>query len=356
MKTADKYSYKAVMRLIGICLFFFFSCKDQLPKKQVENAFYFWKSVFEIPSSEQALMDSLHVKTLYVKYFDVDWDDDLYMPVPKASLRVSERYNGKQRIVPCVFITNECIQRLDSLQVEQLAGNIMKLVKQINESLEIKIPELQLDCDWTAKTTKVYFTLLESIRAKMKADTSTTSAKLSCTIRLYQVKYLQKTGVPPVDRGMLMAYNMGNLRDPKTYNSILEANELRKYISYLSDYPLDLDVALPIFEWIVLFRNNNFNGLIQKLPENIFSDKGFKKIKDNRYQVIRDTTVIGYNLTAGDILRLERSETSEILDAAKDIRKRLQTSHLTLSLFHLDSLTLRKYKVHELQSLFRSLN
>ena len=49
---------------------------------------------------------------------------------------------------------------------------------------------------------------------------------MSATIRLHQVKYRADTGVPPVDRGMLMAYNLLPPDQAGERSSILDNREL----------------------------------------------------------------------------------------------------------------------------------
>ena len=79
---------------------------------------------------------------------------------------------------------------------------------------------------------------------------------LSATIRLHQVKYYKQAGIPPVDRGMLMFYNMGKLNALTAENSIYNSNDAAGYIETVDDYPLKLDLALPAFSWAVHFRNS----------------------------------------------------------------------------------------------------
>ena len=152
-----------------------------------------------------------------------------------------------------------------------------------------------------------------------------------------------------------MCYNMGNLKDPATKNSILETTELKKYIGNLSSYPLPLDIALPLFDWKVLYRNNFYKGLIQNLPDEAFS-KSFSKKNDNNYQVLKDTLLQGYDLRKGDIIRNEQSDISEILAASKLINNQLKNTRLRVSLYHLDSLILSKYTNHELESIYNGLH
>jgi hypothetical protein len=335
----------------------FFSCQTKTNPRQIEPSFYYWKSVLQLTNFELQKMDSLKVKTIYLKFFDVEWNKATGKPLPVAKLQTASypqgpvgKLQGGFTIIPTVFITNECIQKVDSSQVKQLAHNIYSLILEIKQSNGFdSIPEIQIDCDWTEATKDKYFLLLKNFKLRSP------NSKLSSTIRLHQIKYLSKTGVPPVDRGLLMCYNMGNLKDPATKNSILETEELKKYIGNLSTYPLPLDVAFPLFNWKVLYRNKFYLGLIQGLPDKSFSDHCFTK-KGNLYQVIKDTLLMGYELRKGDMIRDEQSHINEVLAAAVEIARHLKNTPLRVSLYHLDSVILTKYSTHELESVYNSLH
>ena len=343
--------YRYCCLWLPLLLISFFSCNEKIQERQIERSFYYWKSVLNLTNFEKQKLDSLKVKTIYLKFFDVDWDEITKAPVPVAKLQAArEELQGGITIIPVVFITNECIQKIDSSQIEKLAENIDKLIFEIRNANGFdSIPEIQIDCDWTAATKEKYFLLLNNIKHK------TQNTKLSCTIRLHQVKYVAKTGVPPVDRGLLMCYNMGNLKDPATKNSILETEELKKYISNLTNYPLLLDVAFPLFDWKVLYRNNFYTGLIQNLPENVFRNS-FSTKTENRYRILKDTLLEGYELRKGDMIRDEQSDINEVLAAASEISKHLKNTQARVSLYHLDSVILSKYTTHELESIYNSLH
>jgi hypothetical protein len=271
--------------------------------------------------------------------------------LPVAKLQASrDQLQGGFTIIPVVFITNECIQRIDTSQVKQLAENIYNLILEIKQANGFdSIPEIQIDCDWTEATKEKYFLLLNNLKPQ------STNQKLSATIRLHQIKFLSKTGVPPVDRGLLMCYNMGNLKNPATNNSILETEEIKKYTGNLSRYPLPLDVAFPLFNWKVLYHNNIYSGLIQGLPDAVFSNSFCSK-SGNRYQVLKDTLLQGYDLKKGDMLRDEQSDIKEVLASAAEISRHLKNTPLRVSLYHLDSVILSKYSTHELESIYNSLH
>lgn len=334
-----------------LILCFFASCNVKKEARKITPAFYYWKSTLNLTSFEKQKLDSLNVKTIYLKFFDVDWDEAAGKPVPVAKLQGSKSALPNDiAVIPVVFITNSCIQKIDSSRTDNLAENIYSLLQDIRRANGFdSIPEIQIDCDWTEASKDNYFRLLKHL--KLLAA----NYKLSATIRLHQVKFLTKTGIPPVDRGLLMCYNMGNLKNPATNNSILETGELKKYTGNLSGYPLPLDVAFPLFNWKVLYRNNTYKGLIENLPDEAFSSSCCSK-SGNRYQVLKDTVLQGYELRKGDMIRDEQSDIKEVLMAAALTGSQLKNTPLRVSLYHLDSVILSKYPTHELESIYNSLH
>jgi hypothetical protein len=349
----NKYKYKVykaqVLLLLTLAVIVSLSCNNENKTRQIETAFYYWKSDFRLSGFEKLRLDSLHAATLYIKFFDVDWDDVSNQPVPKAKVSFKDSSYKGFAIIPTIFITNECIQKIDSTQVIPLAEKTTALIRQIISANTFKsIAEIQFDCDWTASTRSKYFLFLHAIK-KLQPG-----IPVSATIRLHQIKYSGKTGIPPVDRGLLMCYNMGNLKNPATKNSILETTELQKYTGTLSSYPLPLDIGLPLFSWQVLFRNNNYVGLIENLPDSILQSGLFEK-KGNQYHLLQDSFEAGYALQKDDILRDEQSDFKEILRIAEIISSKLKNTPCRVSFYHLDSVILKKYSLHELETVVNSL-
>lgn len=326
------------------------ACNNQPKERSVERAFYYWKSAFNINDSETVILNQLQVKTLYVKLFDVDWDGNAGKPVPVAKL-TSNGYQlpADMKVISTVFITNECMQHLDSAGAVQLAGDISLLIKNIStlQHFPQTPPEIQIDCDWTMGTRPQYFVLLKTIK-------QLNPVSLSATIRLHQVKFISSSGIPPVDKGLLMCYNMGNLKNPATKNSIIDATELNRYIGSLGSYPLPLDVAFPLFNWRVLFRDNQYAGLVKDLPDSLL-DNSFTTKSSNSCQFLKDTLLKGYSFKKGDMLRDEQSSFTNISDAAAAINQRLKNTHLRVVLYHLDAVLLSKYSAHELEAIYNSL-
>lgn len=336
----------ATLLLVPVILIFF-SCHSR-PK--AEHAFYYWKTTFAPTAAEKQALKTHDIGKLYVRYFDVTWDRSTQKPIPTAIIRIKDT-SVPRTIIPVVFITNETLLKADSGTISKLASNIPDLILQFNRQNQLGAPkEIQLDCDWTAGTRDRYFQLLAGIREWLRAHDQ--APVLSATIRLYQCKYHGKTGIPPVDKGLLMCYNMGNLKAPTANNSILDPEELKKYTGGLGTYPLPLDLALPIFDWKVLYRDNRYAGLVEGLPTPALSASPAISIKDNRYTFRQELDIGGYSFRQGDQLRDEQSDYDAIIEAAAAVSRRLKNKPSTIILYHLDSANLSKYSFNELETIF----
>lgn len=348
-----KYKFKfcnsAVLALYFLSFIILLSCHGNRPERKIDRAFYYWKSVFRLDATEVKKLKRLQVNTLYVKFFDVDWDPVSQTPVPVAPLRApSIQPLPGIEMIPVIFITNACMEKLDTSKVHSLAEKMVQLLQSINhQTFNANFLEIQLDCDWTPKTKETYFSLINALR-------KVSGAPLSATIRLHQVKYVSGAGIPPVDRGLLMCYNMGNLREASTRNSIIDAGEFKKYTSRLGDYTLPLDIALPLFNWKVLFRHNEYKGLLREFPDSLLKGP-FVQQEDNRYRLLKDTFLFGYRFFKDDIIRMEESHYETIMEVAAELNTRLRNSTPRLSLYHWDSLLLSKYSDHELEAFYNSL-
>lgn len=330
-------------------------CRQVPSGSQVARSFYYWKSALVLKQPELDALRLLRINRLYIRFFDVGWNAASRQPMPLAvtSFPHHNVLPDTSAIIPTIFITKECIANMDSTQVMQTAQLMMRLTDtMIAVNRLANIPEVQIDCDWTAATRQRYFALLAAIRQL----TARSNRKLSATIRLYQCKYAGKAGVPPVDRGLLMCYNMGNLRNPEVKNSILDLAELKQYTSALPLYPLPLDIALPLFGWKVLFRNNRYAGLISTLPAALLTGNPLIRQSGNRYTFSGDVFIDRYVFKAGDVLRDEQISIEALTGAARLLGRKLKTAHFTVALYHLDSLTLSKFPVHDLEAVYNYFN
>ena len=339
------------------------SCKEQEQKHIATRGFYYWKTRLQFSDKEAQALRQLQIKNLYIKFFDVGFNNSNkeVHPIGKIQMSAAAVQTLNQlsvSVIPVIFITNETLLNLQPEQMEPLATRILQLLNEMQVKNRLPVfTEFQIDCDWTQSSKVNYFQLLQSIKKKMYAFNFLfrKDANLSATIRLHQIKYRTKTGTPPADRGMLMCYNMGNLKRVTTNNSILDLQELNSYLKSADRYPMALDIALPLFDWSVAFRSNQYRGILYNVTSHQLPVSG--KWISNQYLFSGDTTIEGIEFKQGDRIRIEKSEHKEILQAISLINKqRITSDSFSLSLFHLDESILNKHPLYELETYYRSLH
>ena len=201
------------------------------------NAVYYWRTDLRLDSTERAFLKQYHIKKVYCRYFDVVMSDSLG-PMPNATIKFSDTMPIGVEIIPTVFIVENCMHQ----KPNGLARKIVDRILQMNETNDIKgVREIQIDCDYTARSRMFYYQFLEELRLVL----STVNYKLSTTIRLHQLSMK----VPPVDYGVLMLYNTGHPMKFMERNPILDIRDVAPYLRYLEDYDLPLAAAYPVFLW-----------------------------------------------------------------------------------------------------------
>lgn len=326
----------------GLTLFAAYACRHNA--NEPRPAFYHWQTRLSLGREERDLLSEMKISRLYVRFFDVDWDESYGGPAPLAELKIDTAGLNGMEIVPCIFITNRCMEKLPAEGTSELAQRIW----QKTETLALQYPglqfsEFQSDCDWTAGTRERYFSLLKELHKILRAK----NIALSATVRLHQFSSPETTGVPPADRGMLMCYNTGDLEDWAEENSILRAEEADLYFKNAPRYPLPLDGVLPVFSWGVLFRNDRMIRLIHDLqPEQLADTTRFVPVAPHRYEVVKSTWLEGHYLYAGDRLRMETPDSEDIRQCARRLKQAMQRSsgQSVLAFYHLDAGAVRNFK------------
>ena len=331
--------------LPSLLLFLVFACNQPTEIKVITPAFYYWKSEFRLNKTEQKILQDNHIKKLYIKFFDIDLQNN--QPVAKASLRFLSKPDTGINIVPTVFITNKTILALhQTTEVDTLAKKLLDKINNLANSLSYN--EIQIDCDWTPNSRKRYFDLLTKLKKQLPS-----SKTLSATIRLHQVKFPAITGVPPVDRGMLMCYNMADWKNINTKNSIFDPKVLAQYIEHLDQYDLPLDVVFPSFRWTIFYRNGRFLKFTNNLDAKALDSYTFlEKTSQNRFECRQDTFALGMSLRKGDLLRTEQVLMEDLLTEKEHILSKISNQKLTFTLFHLDSTSLAPYSHAAIQKIF----
>jgi len=342
--------------LIKYCLVIFiiiysFSCFNSRSKR-VTAAVYHWQTIFDLSLEELNWLKENEIKKIYLRVFDIDRNPVSKQPEPVGDVRIITSNLKDIEIIPAVFITNLTIKELPDSLIQQLASNIVKKVKSKEAVFKnTSFSEIQIDCDWTENTSDKYFRLLKDIRKIWDGKI------LSATIRLHQVKYYKKTGIPPVDKGMLMFYNIGRVENLQTINSIYEKGFAEQYMYNFDKYPLPLDVVLPAFSWGVVFRNKRFFTLLNEPQIDFFSQpEKLKKITDNQYICLDDINYNGVNLRKNDLIRLEIIDPAVTKSAAMLAAKNIKYNTITTALYHLNNGMIRRYESKEINSIINCFN
>ncbi|MBA4850735.1 hypothetical protein [Emticicia sp. BO119] len=322
------------------------ACGSDTPPKDITRAFYYWKSTFQLSPQERQTLDTCHVNKLYIKAFDIDWNFADNTPTLKAPIMFRDTVPVNLALVPVVFITNQTLKQISYTYLDDFADFIHGQLENIWQNRPYT--EIQFDCDWTISTRTKYFKFLDLYRKYCKGKT------LSATIRLHQIKFAHKTGIPPVDRGMLMFYNMSDWKKPRIKNSIYDLDAASQYTATLSKYPLALDIVFPLFRWAIFYRDNRFMTVINKLDSETLNQQKFLKKEGNKYYVLEDAQAFGISLRKGDMIRAEAVEYEELLKGSRALSRQISTQKLTFAFYDLDPKTISKYSHEQLHQIFLS--
>jgi hypothetical protein len=302
--------------------------------------FYYWKTNVSIGEVEQDYFKSLHSKKLYMRFFDVDKKGAAILPVAKILPFDAKRLDAEY--VPVVFITNRTFTGLPKEQIQTLAKNITQLIEEICNKNEIpEINEIQIDCDWTESTKYAYFHFLKELK--------TVSLKcITCTIRLHQIKFKEKTGIPPVAKGYLMCYATSDPKEINGKNSILDMPLLKNYTAEIKNYPLDFDVALPLFSWAVVTNHLGQIKLLNNVNQNNLDTTFLRPLTAGSYEVTDDFFFQGFYLNKGFTVRLESISPALLREAKAYLNDKIKKEY-GIVYYHLEAPFLQQYTIQDLQ-------
>ena len=317
-------------------------------RTHIDRSIYYWKTVFTTSNIDNRLKET-DCRHLYLHCFDVVWNKEERKALPVAKVHFAQDIDSSLMITPVVFITQDVVRNIEEQDIYSLAENIDGLLSQTFAGKVFRSNEVQIDCDWTATSRETYFKLLKAVKEKNFFQ----GKKLSCTIRLHQVKYFMSSGIPPVDKGLVMCYNIGNLKKPGDHNSILDPALAKNYLKNIGSYPLKLDIALPLFSWCIQFSKDGFKGILRDVtPEAVRQSSPFYEMGKNRFECNADTIWHGYHFQKDDIVRIEEPSFDDILTVANFTGKHIKNDSLSVVLFHADSLTLSKYPNDEIEAIY----
>ena len=337
-----KKSVFIYLTLFALCLSLCQSCQH---KSQSDgNAIYYWRTTFRLDDYEQEFLKTHNVTKMYVRFFDVDQSNDYDgIPVPTGTLLFVDSLPQGVEIVPTVFITPSAIA-----EYPKFKDKLFQRISAMAEVNGVKFNEIQIDCDWTQDESDAYFDFMTEFRKLLKEK----GIKLSTTIRFSQLA----GRVPDADYGVLMCYNTGDFKDWEEDNSILDIDDVKPYMGALKKFKLPLAVAYPTFSWNLVFDSDEyFNEILYNEPD--FSDaKKFKKIDDNRYEIVHEKQRDYDDYTPyywDAYIRHEMPTAKEVLEVKELVEKNISDFNSQTILYHLDSENLSNYSKNDVEKIYR---
>lgn len=292
---------------------------------------YYWKMKMEDESQNPFLSK---LDQMYIKLYDVKWRQTGAYPASKQMNLPKLDSIFQKPIIPVVYITNEVFLKSDSIQVMELVQNLGLGLKDY-QSMTDAWAEIQIDCDWTESSKSRYFQFLSAFRKAFPKQ------KISVTLRLYPFKYATKMGIPPVDKAMLMAYNVGQIQRWGTNNSILEYAEAKKYLTH-SKYPLPLDLALPTFGWYVWFSHGKMKGIVYE-EEFKHLEANCRSKGNNRFYLLEDIETDKSLFQKGDEFRMEFPSEKDIKSTYNRVME-LYPEVNRIVFFHYNTSNIQRYE------------
>lgn len=329
------------------------SCQDKTSNySPAENGIYYWRTSFSLNERERNFLKKHYIKKMYVHFFDVQNDWKANNIVPEATIKFNDSVPRGIAVVPTIYITHSAMEAMQ-LREDEYAEKMLRRVNAMCKKNNISFNELQLDCDWTKSTQKHFYRLCEAMKSRLDSTQC-----LSSTIRLHQLTQTP----PPVDKGVLMVYNTGNLMEMTTDNSIFSYKDIEPYLrdDRLSKYSLPIDVAYPVYGWSLIYNlggdgEYHFNRIMQRSDFSSYPE--IKQIKENVYEA---TTTINFsqdedswdNVYKGGRIRVERPTAKEIMKVKTLIDDKLKGKPHNNILYHLDEQQLSHYSDNEISKIY----
>lgn len=321
------------MKIIRFFFLFAFliSCQNS---KNHDYTFYYWRTHLFLNPVEKTVLQKATSPYIYTRFFDIEKVDGKFQPV--AVITKDQTFETDKEIVPVVFIKNDVFYDITSNEINFLAENVNSLIKKKQTEFGIKISkEIQIDCDWTAGTRKEYFEFLQRLKDFSKKE-------ITCTLRLHQVKNSKLSGIPPVEKVYLMCYSTSSPLENSDRNSILDLPTLKNYLKNVDLYPLDMDIALPIYSWGIVTNHVGKHKLINALSTEDLKNANFRKISDNEVEIMKDGFYFGNFLNKGFTIKVEEISEDQLTETKNFLNKKL--TNYAIVYYQLDHRFLDKHQ------------
>lgn len=320
------------------------------PDPVVIPSVFRWRNSAWLEGAEEEVIHQTGVQRVYLKLLDIDWNlahgahpvSSVHVPYQWRTGFGSDGYwTNRVELVPSIYITNSTFLKINDTEVEELARNLLRKLRMECPPL---IHGVMLDCDWSAKTKAKFFRLARIMNDSLEVP-------LTATIRLHQYAQPSRTGVPPVDRGMLMPYNVGRIMEPGSVNSIFDRATAEPYFKTRQPYPLPLDIGLPAFSWGVQFRKGAFLGILKESQVNDAMNAGLLRGEtQGTLHVVAENNNAMPELHLGDRIRVERITPATLAQVIDLARRAVNSDTLAVVYFEAGAGTFQRMTVDEVRT------
>lgn len=339
---------------LSLCFLIILICSCQ-SKLKTDNAIYYCMDHLILDNTQKKVIQETGAKKLYVKFFDVFWNPVTQAPNAGAKMLIDKKTkewldSTNIEVIPVVFITNECLEKMYSGKYNALGERIYGLLngQLTNYMMLTRIHEIQFNCDWTDSTRETYFNLINYL--KMLPMVFDRKMSVSAAIYYDQCKDPKRFGIPPVNRAMLMCF--GSMDSDPARNTV---RTFKDDLASLSKYPLPMDIALPLQSDVFVYRNGKLAGFPQNMESDYGKDSIVSKINMNHYKVNTDTVLNGTQVLKGDDIYGPPSDIEKTLSYEMTLKPKLSSNKATISVFWTDSSDARKYASSYLHTIFNGM-
>ncbi len=293
-----------------------------------EPSYYFWRSTFNLTEKESSKLQTPGLRYLYVRMADLAWDRSSQSIIWRAPLR-GLKPSGVE-VIPVFFLSQRLFLDGEASQLKRLPRALVQAARiQLAQAGLPPFRELQVDHDWMPQDREAYFEFLRTMSLELKGLT------LSATVRLHQLKAGPAIGVPPVTRGLLMAYHTGDTERDSAENCLLDRSAARTYLKPLERYPLPLDLGLPIFHWTRRFsEDGRLKGTLALGASGLFVSPDLERTGQG-WRVRRSTFFAGQRVQAGERLRLDQPRLQDLRWVARRFGREASSPY-RIVFYHLD--------------------
>lgn len=267
-------------------------------------SYYHWKNSYRTQTDLQA---SHPAHRLYLKFLDLGYSQQLEV----NPTRFINPPPTTPQTIPVVYLDNRALANSTAEEIRQLILQYIPAEQYQN---------IQIDCDWSPRTREKYFTLLEQLKEHYPT--------LSATLRLHQVKYAQKTGVPPVTYGVLMYYNMSEIRDINTRNYVLDHSVGKQYLQNFEHYPLRMELALPLYQQVRVIRQQRVALLLPHANMQLDKLQQIEALSEGKFEVIAAHYWQGEYLYAGDQLIVDQVSIEQLREISRDLAQHIKPQEI----------------------------